>query len=105
MIGREVGKDFAVKVNVGFFETGDKAVVRQVEQASGGADFDLPQSAKVALLLASALESVHPGVLDRFFGGAEFVFASPLETLSIFQYIFSSLACLYASFDSCHGKR
>lgn len=83
MIGREVGKDFAVKVNVGFFETGDKAVVRQVEQASGGADLDLPQPAKVTLLFAAALKGMHPGVLERFLGGAVLVFASPLKTLGV----------------------
>jgi len=79
----EIREDFAVEINVGFFETGDEAVVWHAMQARGGADLDLPQPAKVTLLFAAALKGMHPGVLERFLGGAVLVFASPLKTLGV----------------------
>lgn len=102
MIGGEVGEDFAVKLDIGFFEPTDKFAVGKAILDRTGADFDLPVAAGVAFLLATVFELKSPGMQECFLGGAILVLAAPGKPLGMFEQVLAAFIRLYSSFDSWH---
>ncbi len=77
LISGEVGEDFAVQINVGFFEAVDEFAIGKTIEDGTGADLDLPETAGVAFFLSAVFKLKTPRMQERFFGGAVLVLAAP----------------------------
>jgi len=99
----EIGKNFPVKFNISFFQTGDESAVGKIVLSSGGADLNLPKPSVKTFFLASVIELKFPCVKQGFFRLTVFRASGPHKTLRVFQQIFPAFISLGSSFDSGHG--
>ncbi|TSC87484.1 MAG: hypothetical protein G01um101416_467 [Microgenomates group bacterium Gr01-1014_16] len=64
----QVGEDFAVKINFGFFEGGDKYRVFDAQRVESGVEADDPGAAHIPGAFVAAGEGILTGMENRFFG-------------------------------------
>lgn len=94
---------FAVEFDALFLGGANEFAVRKAERTQGGVDFDIPQSAEVAFLVATMGESVTAGMGERFIGGALGLGAAETEAFGLAQNIPAILESVNCFFDSGHG--
>mgnify|MGYP001591403543 CR=1 FL=1 len=98
----ELGEDFAVKVNVGFFEAGDEAIIGNAVKSGGGADLDLPEAAEIPFLFAPVGELKTPGMKQGLLGLAVVRLPGPHKTLAVLEQVLAALMSDSSSFNPGH---
>ena len=102
IVHRQIGKNFAIQLDAGLFQTIDEHAVAQPVQLGSGADAHDPDRAVLALLLlAAAVGELQPAFDRLFCRTVDFGFCQVITAFTL-KNLFAARAALGTTFYARH---
>jgi hypothetical protein len=102
IVDGDVGQDFAVKLDAGFFEAIDELRVADAILLGGGIDAHDPERAELALFLAAARVSEFESALNGLLGGLVKLGFCKEITFGALQDLFAPVGAFGSTFNAGH---